>query len=120
MKPVYKQIYVIVIILLCSSSIMAQRYSKGYFGVGWQYGGPTSNCFADKASGYGFYLDGGYYVNSFLSLGVFANYHNNYEYVPRRTYSIGGTETVTTDQQYCIRQLPFGASVRYYLFTGKW
>lgn len=121
MKSIFKrQLSVIAITLLCAVPIMAQGYSKGHISAGWQYGSPILTGFADKASGYGIYFDGGYYVNPFLSIGAFLNYQTNYEYVPRATYPIGTTGAVTTDQQHCIRQLPFGASVRYRLFTGKW
>lgn len=115
-----RQFSLIAILLLCIVPAAAQGYSKGHVSVGWQYGSPISTGFADKASGYGMYLDGGYYVNPFLSVGLFINYQTNYEYVPRTTYAVGPSASVTTDQQHCLRQLPFGVSLRYRLFTGKW
>ena len=100
------------------STVQAQGYTKGYFSAGWQYGAPLSTGFADKGSGYGLFFDCGYYLNPFFSMGVFINHQKNYEYIPRQTYPVGETATVTTDQQHRITQLPFGVSMRYRFYTG--
>lgn len=119
MKTIIKrQIATLVVMLMCISPILAQGYTRGHFSGGWQYGSPFSTGFADKPSGYGMYFDGGCYINPFLSIGGFVSFQTNYEYVPRATYPVGVTGAVTTDQQHGMHQIPFGAYVRYRLFTG--
>lgn len=114
-----KYIGIITLALLSALPVMSQGYTPGYLSIGWQYGSPFSTGFADKPSGYGMYFDAGYYIDPFLSVGGYVNYHTNYEYIPRMTYPIGETASLTTDQQHCIRQVPFGVSTRYRLFTGR-
>lgn len=115
-----KAIMLVLMLALSISATQAQQYTKSYFTGGWQYNVPLSTGFTDKASGYGFYLEGGYNINPYLSVGLFLNYQTNYEYVPRQTYPVSSTGEVTTDQQHGIRQLPFGASLRYRFLTGMW
>ncbi len=119
MKTIVKrQIVAIVLFLICVIPVLAQGYTRGHFSVGWQYGSPFATDFADNPSGYGMSFDGGYYINPFLSVGGFVSFQRNYEYVPRATYPVGETGSVTTDQQHCLHQIPFGAYLRYRLFTG--
>lgn len=112
------KITVLSVFLFSAVSAFSQGYTRGHFSGGWQYGSPLSTDFADKASGYGMYFEGGYYLNPFLSVCGFVNFQKNYEYVPRATYPVGETGAVTTDQQHCLHQIPFGAYMRYRLFTG--
>lgn len=112
---------VLLCVLFCATpQLQAQGYTRGYISAGWQYNVPFSTGFTDKASGYGLYFDGGYYLTPFFSLGVFINHQQNYEYVPRQTHSISSTAEVNTDQQHRIKQLPFGISARYRFYTEKW
>ncbi|ANU58793.1 porin family protein [Bacteroides caecimuris] len=90
----------------------AQLSDNGYANIDWQFNAPLSNNFADKASGWGMNVEGGYFVTPNIGLGLFLNYHSNHEYVGRQTFQMGNGE-VTTDQQHTIFQLPFGAAARY-------
>lgn len=90
----------------------AQLSDNGFANVDWQVNFPLSNDFANKGSGWGMNLEGGYFVTPNLGLGLFMNYHTNHEYVGRQTFPVGEGE-VTTDQQHTMFQLPFGA-------VGRW
>lgn len=96
----------------------AQLSDNGYANVDWQFNAPLKNHFADKASGWGMNFEGGYYVAPNFGLGLFLNYHTNNEYIPRETFPVDETSTVTTDQQHTIFQLPFGATARYRFSDG--
>ena len=58
-------------------------------------------------------FEGGYYFPNNFGVGAFIAYHTNNEYIPRQTFPVGETSTVTTDQQHSVFQLPFGATGRY-------
>lgn len=96
----------------------AQITSNTYFNADWQFNGPLSNHYTDKASGWGMNFEGGYYVTPGLALGAFINYHTNNEYIPRQTFSLGATSTITTDQQHSIFNLPFGVTAHYRFSKG--
>ena len=96
----------------------AQISPKMYFNIDWQFNAPLSNHFSDKASGWGMNFEGGYYVAHNMALGLFLNYHTNNEYIPRETFPISETSTITTDQQHTIFQLPFGATAKYRFSDG--
>ena len=87
----------------------AQLSDNGYANIDWQFNAPLSNNFADKASGWGMNVEGGYFVTPNIGLGLFLNYHSNHEYVGRQTFQMGNGE-VTTDQQHtisnCLSVLP--------------
>ena len=91
----------------------AQTSDTFYSNIDWQFNFPISNSFADKASGWGMNFEGGYYVTDNLSVGAFLAYHSNHKYIPRQTISISGTESLNTDQQHTLFQMPFGVSGRY-------
>lgn len=96
----------------------AQINPNTYYNVDWQFNAPLKNHFSDKASGWGMNFEGGYYVSPKFAIGAFLNYHTNNEYVPRETFNISETSTITTDQQHTIFQLPFGATMKYRFMTG--
>ena len=96
----------------------AQVIQNGYVNVDWQFNAPLSNDFAGKASGWGMNFEGGYYFPNNFGLGAFLAYHTNNEYIPRSTFPVGGTSSLTTDQQHSVFQLPFGASGRYRFMAG--
>lgn len=96
----------------------AQMNPKTYYNVDWQFNAPLSNHFSDKASGWGMNFEGGYYVAPKFAVGLFLNYHTNNEYIPRETFNVGETGTLTTDQQHTIFQLPFGATMKYRFTTS--
>lgn len=96
----------------------AQITPNTFFNVDWQFNAPLKTHFSDRASGWGMNFEGGYYVAPNFGLGLFLNYHTNNEYIPRQTFPINGTSTVTTDQQHSIFQLPFGVTARYRFSSG--
>ena len=96
----------------------AQILENGYFNADWQFNVPLGNDFADKASGWGMNFEGGYYFWNNIGIGAFLSYHTNNEYIPRRTFPIGETAALTTDQQHSLFQLPFGATGRYRFMEG--
>lgn len=90
----------------------AQISPKSYFNIDWQFNAPLSNHFSDKASGWGMNFEGGYFIYPKMALGLFLNYQTNNEYIPRETFPISSTSTITTDQQHTLFQLPFGATIK--------
>ncbi len=101
--------------LLFANESKAQYYKNSYFNVDWQLNFPVNNGFADKMSGWGANLDGGYLVNDNVGVGGFVSFHTNLEYIPRQTIQLSETSAVNTDQEHSVFQLPFGATVRYML-----
>ena len=78
-----------------------------HFNVDWQMNAPLNTNFADKISGWGMNLEGGYFLTPHWSLGAFLDFHTNHKYVPRQTIT-EGTASLTTDRQESAFQLPFG------------
>ena len=99
--------------LLLPSVGRAQGNDNIYLNIDWQYNVPLGASFADKSSGWGMNFEGGYYFPNNFGVGAFIAYHTNNEYIPRQTFPVGETSTVTTDQQHSVFQLPFGATGRY-------
>ena len=91
----------------------AQTLDKLYANIDWQFNFPTKNSFADKGSGWGMNLEGGYYLSENFSVGAFLAYHSNHKYIPRETISLTGNSAINTDQQHTLFQLPFGIAGRY-------
>lgn len=110
-----KRLYLAAAILTAAClGIVPGHAQKVYFNVDWQFNVPLGNDFANKFSGWGANLDGGYYFGeSNFALGGFISYHTNNKYVPTQTMSVGDNSLITTDQQHSIYQLPFGVSGRY-------
>lgn len=67
-----------------------------HFNVDWQMNAPLNTNFADKISGWGMNLEGGYFLTPHWSLGAFLDFHTNHKYVPRQTIT-EGTASLTTD-----------------------
>lgn len=65
-------------------SVDIETWKRYYIGVGWQFNIPIDNDFADKANGWGAYVEGGYYFMPNTALGGFVSYNTNNEYIPRR------------------------------------
>lgn len=103
--------------LVFSSKANAQSEKKYYSNIDWQFNLPLNNGFANKISGWGLNVDGGYYLTNNISLGLFVAYHTNQKYIPRQTINVSETSSLTTDQKHSLFQLPFGVSARYYFKT---
>ncbi len=91
----------------------AQTLENYYANIDWQFNFPLGNDFVKKGSGWGANLEGGYYLTDNLSVGAFLTYHSNHKYIPRQTISLTSTESLNTDQQHTLFQMPFGVSGRY-------
>ena len=91
----------------------AQSLGNYYANIDWQFNFPMGNDFVKKGSGWGMNFEGGYYLTENLSVGAFLAYHSNHKYIPRQTINLSGTESLNTDQQHTLFQLPFGVSGRY-------
>ena len=88
----------------------AQSLDKLYANIDWQFNSPINNSFAEKISGWGMNLEGGYYLSENFSVGAFLAYHSNHKYIPRETISLSGNSAINTDQQHTLFQMPFGVS----------
>lgn len=95
---------------ICSDAQVGRRF---YVDAGWQFNGTFSNGFSENASGWGAYLEGGYYFLPRVAAGVFASFNTNNEYFPKQTYDLGDGTAVTTDMYHSLYQVPFGATLRY-------
>ena len=100
----------VILTAICAHAQVGRRY---YVDAGWQFNGTVSNIFSDNASGWGAYLEGGYYFLPRVAAGVFASFNTNNEYFPKRTYDAGNGTAVTTDMYHSLYQVPFGATLRY-------
>lgn len=99
---------------LCGTrTAAAQALPNTYFNIDWQIGIPVSNSFADKASGWGANLEGGYFLTDAITIGAFLNYQTNFERFARQTLSLPSGNALTTSQKHAVFQLPFGLSARY-------
>ena len=96
----------------------AQSLDKLYANIDWQFNSPINNSFAEKISGWGMNLEGGYYLSENFSVGAFLAYHSNHKYIPRETISLSGNSAINTDQQHTLFQMPFGVSGRYTFNKG--
>lgn len=108
-----------VAVLLLPSAGHAQVGNNIYLNIDWQYNVPLGASFADKSSGWGMNFEGGYYFPNNIGVGAFIAYHTNNKYIPRQTFPVGETSSVTTDQQHSVFQLPFGATGRYRFLPGS-
>ncbi len=119
-----KTIKYIALALLTGVLVFSARESKAqimrdsYFNADWQFMFPTGNDFVSKASGWGANFEMGRYVARDLAVGLFLNYQTNNQYIPRQTIQLSPTASVTTDQQHCQFQLPFGVGARYRLIQA--
>ena len=108
-----KILLILAAIVLAASVADAQVGRRFYVDAGWQFNGTFSNGFAKNASGWGAYLEGGYYFLPRVAAGLFVSYNTNNEYFPKATYDVGGGSALTTDMYHSIYQVPFGATLRY-------
>ena len=100
-------------LILAVSAADAQVGRRFYVDAGWQFNGAFANDFSEDASGWGAYLEGGYYFLPRIAAGVFMSYNTNNEYFPKASYEVGDATTVTTDMYHSLYQIPFGATLRY-------
>lgn len=100
----------VILTAICAHAQVGRRY---YVDAGWQFNGTVSNVFSDNASGWGAYLESGYYFLPRVAAGVFASFNTNNEYFPKQTYDAGNGTAVTTDMYHSLYQVPFGATLRY-------
>ena len=89
-----------------------------HFNFDWQVNAPIGTDFADQLSGWGMSFEFGYEVAGPWSVGAFASFHTNHQYVERQTIHLSPTEALTTDQQHSAFQVPFGALVSYSLYDN--
>lgn len=97
----------------------AQPGRRFYVDAGWQFNAVTGNDFVSNASGWGGYLEGGYYILPRIAVGAFASFNTNNEYIPRQTYFYENGDALTTDMNHSVFQIPFGATLRYRLSWKK-
>lgn len=100
----------VILTAICADAQVGRRF---YVDAGWQFNGTVSNSFSDNASGWGGYVEGGYYVLPRVAVGAFASFNTNNEYFPKQTYDTGDGTSVTTDMYHSLYQVPFGATLRY-------
>ena len=91
----------------------AQTSDTFYSNIDWQFNFPISNNFAERGSGWGMNLEGGYYLTENFAIGGFLAYHSNHKYIPRQTIDLGDNSSLNTDQQHTLFQMPFGVAGRY-------
>lgn len=96
----------------------AQVLPNAYFNIDWQIGIPVSNGFADKTSGWGANLEGGYFLTEAVTIGGFLNYQTNFGEVGRQTLVLPSGNALTTSQKHSVFQLPFGVAARYNWLPG--
>ena len=109
----YRVIAIVALSLAFAIPSKAQMNDNYYANIDWQFNFPIGNDFVKKGSGWGMNFEGGYYVTENLSVGAFLTYHSNHKYIPRQTLILSGTESLNTDQQHTLFQMPFGVSGRY-------
>ena len=100
----------VILTAICADAQVGRRF---YVDAGWQFNGTVSNSFSDNASGWGGYVEGGYYFLPRMAVGAFASFNTNNEYFPKQTYDTGDGTSVTTDMYHSLYQVPFGATLRY-------
>ena len=58
-------------LVLLPAAGMAQNEKRGFANIDWQFNIPLSNGFSDKASGWGMNIEGGYYFENNIGIGLF-------------------------------------------------
>lgn len=112
-------IFAAVLFVVAVSSASAQPGRRFYVDAGWQFNATVANDFATSASGWGAYLEGGYYMLPRIAAGGFVSFNTNNDYIPRQTYYSEDGDALTTDMTNSFFQIPFGASLRYRLGWKK-
>ena len=97
----------------------AQMGKREYVNIGWQFNGTVGNSFVETASGYGAYIEGGYYITPMFAVGGFASFNTNTDYIPKQTYTFKDQSALTTDVDRSIYQVPFGLTMRTRFMRGE-
>ena len=105
--------------LLFAGTADAQMGKREYINAGWQFNGTVGNSFVKNASGYGAYIEGGYYITPMFAVGGFASFNTNNDYAPKQTYTFDDQSALTTDVDKSIYQVPFGLTMRTRFMRGE-
>ena len=97
----------------------AQMGMREDVNIGWQFNGTVGNSFVETASGYGAYIEGGYYITPMFAVGGFASFNTNNDYIPKQTYTFKDQSALTTDVDRSIYQVPFGLTMRTRFMRGE-
>lgn len=108
-----KTIALCAVMLAAAHTGKAQVFPNSYINVDWQVGVPLGTSFADKASGWGMNIEGGYFVTPEITVGPFISFQTNLESIARQTLDLGDGSALTVNQKHAVFQLPFGATARY-------
>ena len=79
MKKINKLIALLIVCMAMPALAGAQVLKNAYFNVDWQMNAPLNTNFADKISGWGMNLEGGYFLTPHWSLGAFLDFHTNHK-----------------------------------------
>lgn len=109
-----KYIYILAAAAMMFTAVQAnaQMGKREYINMGWQFNGTVGNSFVKSASGYGAYIEGGYYITPMFAVGGFASFNTNNDYFPKKTYTFKDQSALTTDLDRSIYQVPFGVTMR--------
>ena len=105
--------------VLFAGTADAQMGKREYINIGWQFNGTVGNSFVETASGYGAYIEGGYYITPMFAVGGFASFNTNNDYIPKQTYTFKDQSALTTDVDRSIYQVPFGLTMRTRFMRGE-
>jgi len=106
-------------LMLFAGTANAQMGKREYINAGWQFNGTVGNSFVETASGYGAYIEGGYYITPMFAVGGFASFNTNNDYIPKQTYTFKDQSALTTDVDRSIYQVPFGLTMRTRFLRGE-
>lgn len=106
-------------LMLFAGTANAQMGKREYINAGWQFNGTVGNSFVETASGYGAYIEGGYYITPMFAIGGFASFNTNNDYIPKQTYTFKDQSALTTDVDRSIYQVPFGLTMRTRFLRGE-
>ena len=106
-------------LMVFAGTANAQMGKREYINAGWQFNGTVGNSFVETASGYGAYIEGGYYITPMFAVGGFASFNTNNDYIPKQTYTFKDQSALTTDVDRSIYQVPFGLTMRTRFLRGE-
>lgn len=106
-------------LMVFAGTANAQMGKREYINAGWQFNGTVANSFVETASGYGAYIEGGYYITPMFAIGGFASFNTNNDYIPKQTYTFKDQSALTTDVDRSIYQVPFGLTMRTRFLRGE-
>ena len=87
-----------------------------HFNLDWQVNAPIGTDFANHLSGWGMSFEFGYEVAGPWSLGAFASFHTNHQYVERQTIHLSPTQAYDLFQYGRILRATMGILC----FPGDW